>query len=89
MKIHTEWMQLKPDIIYVTGGASKNDAIVQILSDVFQAKVQRSDICGSVALGAAIRAAQHICRIPSKILNLYFVLTIIVTLCLIQILKSL
>ena len=72
MKIHTEWMQLKPDIIYVTGGASKNDAIVQILSDVFQAKVQRSDICGSVALGAAIRAAQHICRIPLEDLESIF-----------------
>lgn len=59
MKIHTEWMQIIPEIIYVTGGASKNTAIAQILADIFQAKVQRLEVSGSVALGGAIRAAQH------------------------------
>ena len=59
MKIHTEWMKMIPEIIYVTGGASKNTAIIQILADVFQAKVQRLEVSGSVALGGAIRAAQH------------------------------
>lgn len=59
MKIHTDWMQMTPKIIYVTGGASKNTAIIQILADVFQADVQRLDVSGSVALGGAIRAAQH------------------------------
>lgn len=59
MKIHTEWMQMVPEIIYVTGGASKNTAIIQILADVFQAEVQRLEVSGSVALGGAIRAAQH------------------------------
>ena len=59
MKIHTEWMKMIPEIIYVTGGASKNTAISQILSDVFQAKVQRLEVSGSVAMGGAIRAAQH------------------------------
>lgn len=59
MKIHTEWMQMIPKIIYVTGGASKNKAIIQILSNIFQAEVQRLEVSGSVALGGAIRAAQH------------------------------
>ena len=59
MKVHTEWMQMIPETIYVTGGASKNRAIIQILSDIFQSKVKRSEVAGSVALGGAIRAAQH------------------------------
>ena len=35
----------------------KNDAIAQILADVFQVQVQRLAVSGSVALGAAMRAA--------------------------------
>lgn len=53
----TDWMQLRPEVIYLTGGASKNDAIAQIVADVFQVKVQRLTVSGSVALGAAMRAA--------------------------------
>ncbi|MFL2835448.1 MAG: FGGY-family carbohydrate kinase [Coraliomargaritaceae bacterium] len=48
-----------PEIIYVTGGASKNHAIIQILSDIFQVNVQQLEVNGSVALGGAMRAAQH------------------------------
>jgi xylulokinase len=59
MKLRTEWMQLTPEVIYLTGGASKNDAIAQVVADVFQAKVQRLAVSGSVALGAALRAASH------------------------------
>jgi xylulokinase len=59
MKLRTEWMQLKPEVIYLTGGASKNDAIAQVAADVFQAKVQRLAVSGSVALGASLRAASH------------------------------
>ena len=66
MKIHTEWMQMIPEIIYVTGGASKNTAIVQILADIFQAEVQRMEISSSVALGASLRAAQHGLNLPLK-----------------------
>lgn len=57
MKGCSEWMQLKPDTLYLTGGASKNDAIAQILADIFQVPVQRLTVSGSVALGAAMRAA--------------------------------
>jgi len=59
MKLRTDWMQLKPEVIYLTGGASKNDAIAQVVADVFQAKVQRLAVSGSVALGAALRAASN------------------------------
>jgi xylulokinase len=59
MKLRTDWMQLKPEVIYLTGGASKNDAIAQVAADVFQAKVQRLSVSGSVALGAALRAASN------------------------------
>jgi xylulokinase len=59
MKLRTDWMQLKPEVIYLTGGASKNDAIAQVVADVFQAKVQRLAVSGSVALGASLRAASH------------------------------
>ena len=57
MKLRSAWMQLEPEVIYMTGGASKNDAIAHIIADVFQASVERLSVSGSVALGAAIRAA--------------------------------
>ena len=59
MKLRTDWMQLEPEVIYLTGGASKNDAIAQVAADVFQAKVQRLAVSGSVALGASLRAASN------------------------------
>lgn len=59
MKLRTDWMQLEPQIIYLTGGASKNDAIAQVVANIFQAKVQRLAVSGSVALGAAMRASQQ------------------------------
>ena len=65
MKQRTDWMQLQPEVIYLTGGASQNDAIAQVVADIFQAKVQRLAVSGSVALGAAMRAANNSlgCRI--------------------------
>lgn len=59
MKACSAWMQLQPKTIYLTGGASKNDAIAQILADVFEVQVQRLAVSDSVALGAAMRAANH------------------------------
>ncbi len=59
MKLRTAWMQLAPEVIYLTGGASKNDAIAQVIADIFQANVQRLVVSGSVALGAAMRAASN------------------------------
>ena len=61
-----------PKIIYVTGGASKNYAILRILSDIFQTDVQRLEVTGSVALGGAIRAAQHCLNFSLKTLEAGF-----------------
>lgn len=59
MKLRTDWMQLQPEVIYLTGGASKNNAIAQVIADIFQANVQRLAVSGSVGLGAAMRAANN------------------------------
>lgn len=59
IKLRSDWMQLEPEVIYLTGGASKNSAIAQVIADVFQAKVQRLAVSGSVGLGAAMRAAEN------------------------------
>ncbi|PXA03968.1 carbohydrate kinase [Coraliomargarita sinensis] len=65
IKLCSDWMQLSPEVIYLTGGASRNDAIAQVIADVFQANVQRLAVSGSVGLGAAMRAADNSlsCRI--------------------------
>jgi xylulokinase len=55
----SRWMQLEPEVLYLTGGASQNDAIAQVFADVFRAKVQRLAVSASVALGAAMRAANN------------------------------
>ncbi len=59
MQQRVAWMKLQPEVIYLTGGASKNDAIAQVVADIFQAKVQRLAVSGSVGLGAAMRAANN------------------------------
>jgi xylulokinase len=65
MRICSEWMQLTPDVIYLTGGASQNDTIAQIVADVFQAEVKRLAVSGSVALGGALRAGLAIGMEPA------------------------
>ena len=57
MKHHTDWIGIDVDRILLTGGASRNDGIAQIISDVFAAPVERLAIANSAALGAAILAA--------------------------------
>ena len=48
--------------VFVTGGASANDAIVQVLSNVFGLPVFGAEQTGSAALGAAYRAKHgHVC----------------------------
>lgn len=56
-KTQTAWMGLSPESILLTGGASRNDAIAQVVADVFQTPVDRLAVENSVALGAAMRAA--------------------------------
>ena len=57
MRIHSEWMGVRPTRIYATGGASANREILQIMADVQGCPVCRSDVSNSAALGAALRAA--------------------------------
>jgi len=57
MRLHSEWMNVKPSRLLLTGGASKNDGIAQIAADVFQTPVERIDVSNSAALGAALIAA--------------------------------
>jgi len=57
MKLHSDWMEVKTEGIRLTGGASKNDGIAQVVADVFQAPVERFEISNSAALGAALIAA--------------------------------
>jgi xylulokinase len=52
-----EWMDLHPNELCLTGGASRNHGIAQIFADVFQVPVSRLAIPNSAALGAAMRAA--------------------------------
>lgn len=66
MRLHSDWIQLKPKQIYVTGGASVNLQILQIMADVFQCPVRQISISKSAALGAALRAV-HANRINSGI----------------------
>ncbi|WOO40935.1 xylulokinase [Rubellicoccus peritrichatus] len=57
MRERTAWMKLQPSVVFLTGGASQNDEIAKIVANVFKVQVQRLSVSGSVALGAAMRAA--------------------------------
>ncbi len=57
MRLHSRWMGVKTERLRLTGGASKNDGIAQLVANIFQAPVERLDVSNSAALGAAIIAA--------------------------------
>ncbi len=50
-------MQVEPDRIYATGGASNDRALLQVMADVMNCPVLRIEISKSAALGAALLAA--------------------------------
>jgi xylulokinase len=60
MRHHADWIGEKTDTILVTGGASKNQGILRVLADVFQARILPLKVGNSSALGGALRAAQGI-----------------------------
>lgn len=72
MHLRTRWMQLHTDTVYLTGGASRNNALAQIIANIFQARVERLAISGSVGLGAALRAAQVEHALPLESLQAIF-----------------
>jgi xylulokinase len=57
MRLHSQWMQVAPETILVTGGASNDQALLQVLADVMNCRVLRIEISKSAALGAALQAA--------------------------------
>ena len=57
MRLHSQWMQVAPEKILVTGGASNDRALLQVLADVMNCQVLRIEISKSAALGAALQAA--------------------------------
>jgi len=58
MQRHSDWIGEKPRSVRVTGGASKNRGILQVIADVFDARIETIQVSNSAALGAAVRAAQ-------------------------------
>ena len=56
MLYHSKWMGLEFSSVILTGGASENNAIAQVVADIFQAVVRRLDTSSSAGLGAAMRA---------------------------------
>ena len=59
MKCCVEWMYLKPAQVFLTGGASENDQIGQIVANVFQTRVSRLKCNYACSLGGALRAASY------------------------------
>ena len=56
MALHSTWMGVKIDTVRVTGGASVNREILQVMADVLGARVEPLAVANSAALGAALRA---------------------------------
>lgn len=72
MKLRSAWMNLEPEVIFLTGGASRNDAIAQVMADIFQARVERLATSSSVALGAAMRASENSLGVSLEMLESVF-----------------
>ena len=68
MKLHSRWIGEDFKRIRVTGGASGCRSFRQILADVFQAEIEQIAIPDSAGIGAALRAANAIGRIPFSVL---------------------
>lgn len=73
MKRHSDWIGPSPETILVTGGASRNRGILQVLADVFQAEIRTLTVDNSSALGGALRAAQAVGGVSFKELTRDFV----------------
>jgi xylulokinase len=73
MQRHSDWIGVRPERIRVTGGASKNRGILQVLADVFEARIETLAVANSSALGAALRAAHAVEGLPFAELDARFV----------------
>jgi xylulokinase len=75
MQRHSDWIGEQPKLIRVTGGASKNRGIRQVLADVFGAEIRALAVGNSSALGGALRAAEAIGKVPFTSLYAAFAAT--------------
>ncbi|MEI6077142.1 MAG: FGGY-family carbohydrate kinase [Verrucomicrobiota bacterium] len=57
MRLHSQWMQVAPEKIFATGGASNDRALLQVMADVMNCRVVRIEVSKSAALGGALLAA--------------------------------
>jgi xylulokinase len=57
MRRHSDWIGETPSTLLVTGGASGNRGILQVVADVFQAELRTLAVKNASALGGALRAA--------------------------------
>jgi sugar (pentulose or hexulose) kinase len=64
MQHHSAWIGERPSVVRVTGGASRNRGILQVLADVFEAEIDTLTVPNSSALGGALRAAQAVEGLP-------------------------
>lgn len=53
---HSRWFGVDANVVHATGGAAVNREILQVMADVFGAKVHRFAVENSACLGAALRA---------------------------------
>jgi xylulokinase len=60
MRLHFSWLEVEPTRISITGGASQNDGIAQVIANVFGVPVDRLDVPGSAGIGAGMRAAHGV-----------------------------
>jgi xylulokinase len=56
MRLHSRWITPRVSSIRVTGGAAANEAILQVVADVFDAELVRIAPRNAASLGAALRA---------------------------------
>ncbi len=66
MRLHAGWMEIRPDTICATGGASEDPTVLRVMADVFGCPVQPFAVTKGAALGAALVAAQACCPRPGE-----------------------
>lgn len=64
MQRYSDWIGETPSSILATGGASRNRGILQVVADVFRARVRTLEVGNSSALGGALRAANTLGGVP-------------------------
>jgi len=66
MRLHSQWMNVAPEKVFATGGASNNVALLQVMADVMNCRVLRIEVSKSAALGAALQGAHGWLTVAGK-----------------------